>query len=62
MPAHKKELTMRTRVFVSGLVCLLMASVLFAAAFPSGVRLTALDHGRASGQAIMKTADARPRT
>jgi hypothetical protein len=53
---------MRTRVFVSGLVCLLMASVLFAAAFPSGVRLTTLDHGRASGQAIVKTADARPRT
>jgi len=62
MPAHRKELSMRTRCFVSGLVCLLMASVLFAAAFPSGVRLTRLDHGQPSGQATIKTADAGPRS
>jgi hypothetical protein len=52
---------MRMRYAVSGLACLLMASVLFIAAFPSGVHLTRLDHGRHSGQATMKTADAGPR-
>jgi hypothetical protein len=62
MPAHRKQLSMRTRCFVSGLVCLLMASVLFVAAFPSGVHLTKLHHGRTSGEAIFKTADAGPRS
>ncbi len=52
---------MRMRYAVSGLACLLMASVLFVAAFPSGVHLTRMDHGRHSGQAAMKTADAGPR-
>lgn len=61
MPAHKKELSMRMRYVVSGLVCLSMASVLFVAAFPSGVHLTKLDHGRPSAQAVLKTADAGPR-
>jgi hypothetical protein len=61
MPAHRRELSMRMRYAVSGLACLLMASVLFIAAFPSGVHLTRLDHGRHSGQATMKTADAGPR-
>ena len=58
MPAPRKELSMRMRIFVSGLVCLTMASVLFAAAFPSGVRLTRLEHKKPSSQAIVKTADA----
>ena len=62
MPAHKKELSMRTRFFVSGLVCLMMGGVLFAAAFPSGVRLTRLNHGHPADTAVVKTADARPRS
>lgn len=62
MPAHKKELSMRMRYFVSGLVCLLMAGVLIAAAFPSGIRLTPLDHGPTSGQSIVKAADTRSRS
>ena len=62
MPARKKELSMRMRIFVSGLVCLIMGSVLFAAAFPSGLRLSTLDHARDSGPAIVKAADARPRS
>jgi hypothetical protein len=61
MPAHRKELSMRMRYVVSGLVCLSMASVLFIAAFPSGMHLTKLDHARPSGQAVIKTADAGPR-
>jgi len=62
MPAHKKELSMRMRFFVSGLVCLMMGGVLFAAAFPSGVRLTRLNHGQPSDTAIVKAADTRPRS
>jgi hypothetical protein len=62
MPKQKKELSMRMRFFVSGLVCLMMSSVLFAAAFPSGVRLTRLDHRHPADTAIVKTADARPRS
>lgn len=62
MLAHKKELGMRTRILVTGLVCLTMASVLFAAAFPSGVHLTRLDQLKPAGQVIVKTADARPRS
>jgi hypothetical protein len=62
MPKQKKELSMRMRFFVSGLVCLMMSSVLFAAAFPSGVRLTRLDHGHPSDTAIVRAADARPRS
>ena len=61
MPAHKKELSMRTRIVVSGLVCLMMAGVLFAAAFPSGVHLTTLEQARASSHAMNKSADAQPR-
>ena len=61
MPVPKKELklSMRIRIFVSGLVCVMMASVLFAAAFPSGVHLTRLDHARPAGQASFKAADAQ---
>ena len=62
MPARKKELSMRMRIFVSGLVCLMMASVLFGAAFPSGLHLSMLDHARQSGPAIVKAADARPQS
>jgi hypothetical protein len=53
---------MRMRIFVSGLVCLIMGSVLFAAAFPSGLHLSKLDHAQQSGPAIVKAADARPRS
>jgi len=62
MPGQKKELSMRVRFLVSGLVCLLMGSVLFAAAFPSGLRLTPLDHGQPSDPAMVKAADARSRS
>lgn len=62
MPGQKKELSMRIRFFVSGLVCLLMGSVLVAAAFPSGIRLTPLNHGQPSNPAIVKAADTRPRS
>lgn len=62
MPAHKKELSMRMRFVVSGLVCLMMGSVLFAAAFPSGIRLTRLDYKQPPGTAIVKAADTRPRS
>jgi hypothetical protein len=61
MPAQKKEMSMRTRIVVSGLVCLMMASVLLAAAFPAGVHLTTLEQARSSGQAVGKTAETRPR-
>ena len=64
MPAPEKVLSMRMRFLVSGLVCLLMSSVLFAAAFPSGVRLTRLDHGQ-PGQAeaaVVRAAESRPRS
>ena len=61
MPAQKKEMRMRTRIVVSGLVCLMMASVLLAAAFPAGVHLTPLDQARYSGHAVGKTAETRPR-
>jgi hypothetical protein len=62
MPAQKKELSMRTRVVVSGLVCLMMASVLLAAAFPAGAHLTTLEQARPAGHAISKTTEARPRS
>ena len=61
MPVPKKELqlSMRIRIFVSGLVCVMMASVLFAAAFPSGIHLTRLEHARPAGQASFKAANAQ---
>ena len=62
MLTHKKELSMRMRIFVSGMVCLMMASVLVAAAFPSGIHLTRIDQGKPAGQVIVNTADARPRS
>lgn len=61
MNTQKKELSMRTRFFVSGLVCLLMASVLFGAAFSSVLRFPPQENTGAQGHAIIKTADARPR-
>ncbi|SMP43685.1 hypothetical protein [Noviherbaspirillum suwonense] len=62
MNAQKKELSMRTRFFVSGLVCLVMASVLFGAAFSSVLRLSTPERPGTQGQAIVKMTDARPRS
>ena len=62
MPAHKKELSMRMRFVVSGFFCLLMAGVLLAAAFPSSARLIQIEHGQPASQAVVKAADARPRS
>ena len=62
MLAHKKKLGMRMRIFVSGLVCLMMTGVLVAAAFPSGIHLTRIYQGKPAGQVIVDTANARPRS
>ena len=60
VPGQRKKLSMRMRFLVSGLACLLMSSVLVAAAFPSGLRLTPLNHAQPAAPAIVKAADARP--
>lgn len=61
MPHREKELTLRTRFLVLGLVCSTMISVLVVAAFSTGSHLpSASNAGKRFEQSGMKMADGRP--
>lgn len=61
MPHREKELTLRTRFLVLGLVCSTMISVLVVAAFSTGSHLSpGSSAGKRFDQAGMKMAAGRP--